>query len=87
MEINGEYQIDAPREAVWAALNDPEMLKKCIPGCESLEKESDTRFAASPRRIPTIRGLVMVVTKALRRPASTVSESRRTASIITKPRK
>ena len=46
MEITGEYQIDAPREAVWAALNDPEMLKKCIPGCESLEKVSDTQFAA-----------------------------------------
>ena len=46
MEITGEYQIDAPREAVWAALNDPEMLKKCIPGCESLEKASDTQFAA-----------------------------------------
>jgi carbon monoxide dehydrogenase subunit G len=41
MEIKGEYQIDAPREAVWEALNDPEMLKKCIPGCESLEKVGD----------------------------------------------
>jgi carbon monoxide dehydrogenase subunit G len=46
MEINGEYQIDAPRDAVWQALNDPEMLKECIPGCESLEKLSDTEFAA-----------------------------------------
>jgi len=46
MEIKGEYQIDAPREAVWEALNDPEMLKKCIPGCESLEKVGDTKFAA-----------------------------------------
>jgi carbon monoxide dehydrogenase subunit G len=46
MEITGEYQIDADRETVWAALNDPEMLHKCIPGCESLEKISDTEFTA-----------------------------------------
>ncbi len=46
MEIKGEYQIDASREVVWQALNDPEMLKKCIPGCESLEQKSDTEFAA-----------------------------------------
>ena len=46
MEIKGEYQIDASREAVWDALNDPEMLKKCIPGCESLERISDTELKA-----------------------------------------
>jgi carbon monoxide dehydrogenase subunit G len=46
MEIKGEYRIDASREVVWAALNDPDMLQKCIPGCESLEKISDTEFAA-----------------------------------------
>jgi hypothetical protein len=46
MEITGEYQIDAPREAVWQALNDPEMLRECIPGCESLEKTGDNEFAA-----------------------------------------
>jgi len=46
MEINGEYQISISQEAVWAALNDPEVLKQCIPGCESLEKESDTEFSA-----------------------------------------
>jgi carbon monoxide dehydrogenase subunit G len=46
MEIKGEYHIDASREAVWAALNDPDMLARCIPGCESLEKLSDTEFAA-----------------------------------------
>lgn len=47
MEIKGEYQIDSSRENVWLALNDPEMLKKCIPGCESLEKISDTELAAT----------------------------------------
>ena len=46
MEITGEYLIDADRETVWAALNDPEMLKNCIPGCESLEKTADNEFAA-----------------------------------------
>ncbi len=46
MEITGEYQIDASRQAVWDALNDPEMLKKCIPGCESLEQVSDTEMQA-----------------------------------------
>ena len=46
MEIKGEYQIDASRQAVWDALNDPDMLKKCIPGCESLELLSDTEMHA-----------------------------------------
>ena len=46
MEITGEYQIDASRALVWRALNDPEMLQKCIPGCESLEQVSDTEFNA-----------------------------------------
>ena len=46
MEVKGEYQIASPREQVWAALNDPEVLKACIPGCESLDKISDTEFAA-----------------------------------------
>ncbi len=46
MEVKGEYRIASAREQVWAALIDPEMLKACIPGCESLEKISDTEFAA-----------------------------------------
>lgn len=46
MKIAGEYQIDAPRERVWEALNDPDVLQRCIPGCESLEKRSDTELAA-----------------------------------------
>lgn len=47
MEMTGEYRIPAPRETVWQALNDPEVLKACIPGCEELEKESDTSFTAT----------------------------------------
>lgn len=46
MVIEGEERIEAPVEKVWAALNDPEILKACIPGCDSLEKTSDTELAA-----------------------------------------
>src|SRR5919201_5389650 len=46
MVMTGEVQLAAPRESVWAKLNDPEVLKVCIPGCESLEKLSDTEFQA-----------------------------------------
>ncbi len=46
MDLSGEYRIPADREAVWRALNDPEVLKQCIPGCEELEKVSDTEFTA-----------------------------------------
>lgn len=47
MEMTGEYRIPAPREQVWAALNDPEVLKASIPGCESLERTGDNGFAAT----------------------------------------
>src|SRR6201990_1100508 len=46
MDIKGEYTIAAPRDKVFAALNDPEVLKACIPGCESLDKTSDTEMTA-----------------------------------------
>ena len=44
--IEGEERIEAPVQKVWEALNDPDMLKACIPGCQSLEKKSDTELAA-----------------------------------------
>ncbi|KZK85988.1 Carbon monoxide dehydrogenase subunit G (CoxG) [Pseudovibrio sp. Ad13] len=47
MEMSGEQQIPASQEKVWEALNDPELLKKCIPGCDSLEKTSDTEMSAT----------------------------------------
>jgi len=47
MEIKGAFRIAAPRATVWAALNDPNVLRKCLPGCEKLQKESDTRLAAT----------------------------------------
>ena len=47
MDMKGAYRIAAARDTVWAALNDPEVLKKCLPGCEALEKTSDTSFEAT----------------------------------------
>lgn len=46
LEMSGEYVLPRDRAAVYAALNDPEVLKKCIPGCEELKKEGDSAFAA-----------------------------------------
>ena len=46
MEMSGEYKIPAPREEVWAALNDPEILRKAIPGAESVEKTAEDEFEA-----------------------------------------
>lgn len=43
----GEQRIAAPRQRVWAALNDPEILRASIPGCQSLEQEADDRFTAT----------------------------------------
>ena len=49
MTMNGEVQLAAPREAVWAKLNDPEVLKACIPGCEELENRRQRLSARSPK--------------------------------------
>ncbi|MBN8493432.1 MAG: carbon monoxide dehydrogenase subunit G [Burkholderiales bacterium] len=46
MELHGERLIPAPLDTTWAALNDPETLKACITGCESLERTGDDSFAA-----------------------------------------
>jgi uncharacterized protein len=46
MDMTGERRIPAPRQMVWDALNNPEVLKASIPGCESLEKTSDTTMTA-----------------------------------------
>lgn len=46
MELQDEITIPAPRDVVYAALNDPEVLKDCIPGCEELIKHSDTELEA-----------------------------------------
>lgn len=46
MELTGDILIGAPREKVWAGLNDPEILTRCIPGCESMEATSPTERTA-----------------------------------------
>jgi len=46
MTMSAEVQLPASREAVWAKLNDADVLKACIPGCEELTKTSDTDFQA-----------------------------------------
>ncbi len=46
MQMTGEETISAPRDVVFAALNDPDVLKQCIPGCDTLTKTSDTSFEA-----------------------------------------
>ena len=47
MQMNDSQRIPASKEKVWAALNDPEVLKQCIPGCQSLEMTSPTEMTAT----------------------------------------
>ena len=47
MDMTGERRIPAPRQTVWEALNNPEVLKASIPGCESLEKLADDQMRAT----------------------------------------
>src|SRR5262249_25318642 len=46
MDLTGEYQLAATRQKVWAALNDADVLRRCIPGCKELEQKSPSEFAA-----------------------------------------
>lgn len=45
MELRGQHNISANQDQVWQALNDPQILKKCIAGCESIEKTGDNELA------------------------------------------
>ena len=47
MKLVGSYKLKVKKEIVWNALNDPEILKKCIPGCDSFERENNNTFNAS----------------------------------------
>jgi carbon monoxide dehydrogenase subunit G len=47
MKLTAEQRIAAPRQRVWEALNDPEVLRASIPGCQSLDKVADDRFTAT----------------------------------------
>ncbi len=44
MKLNGSYKLSLKKESVWKALNDPNILKKCIPGCEEFSKKDNTHF-------------------------------------------
>jgi len=46
MDISGQYRIAMPREAVWQALMDPQVLSRCVPGCESLEQTAPDAYRA-----------------------------------------
>ena len=47
MKLNGSYKLNVKKEIVWEALNDANILKQCIPGCETFEKDNDTSFKVS----------------------------------------
>ena len=47
MDMNGSETINAPVDVVWRGLNDPDILRQCIPGCEALERTSDTSMTAT----------------------------------------
>ncbi len=49
MTMTGDVLLPADRAAVWAALNDPAVLKSCIPGCQDLQRVSDTAFQATAK--------------------------------------
>lgn len=49
MNMEGKVLLAAPRAEVWRALNDPEVLARCIPGCQSLERTGENGFAATAR--------------------------------------
>lgn len=47
MDMHGEERIEASRETVWAALNDPEVLLRCIPGCQKLDRTGENELSAT----------------------------------------
>jgi len=49
MKLSGSYQINLEKQKVWEALNDPNILKESIPGCEEFNKDSDTKFTATAK--------------------------------------
>jgi uncharacterized protein len=58
MKIEGTHQLNAPRDRVYQALVDPEVLQRCIPGCERLEKTTENTYSATIRAgIGAIKGI------------------------------
>ena len=57
MKVEGSYQFDAPKERVWSVLLDPEALKSCIPGCETLNATGEDQYEAVMKvGVAAIRG-------------------------------
>jgi carbon monoxide dehydrogenase subunit G len=58
MKIEGTHSVNAPRERVYESLTDPEVLQRCIPGCERLEKTAENTYSATIRAgIGAIKGV------------------------------
>ena len=58
MKLEGSHQLDAPRERVYQSLVNPEVLQRCIPGCERLEKTAENTFAATIKTgVGSIKGV------------------------------
>ncbi len=58
MKIEGTHQLNASRERVWQALTDPEVLQRCIPGCEKLEQTGENSYATTIRTgVGAIKGV------------------------------
>ncbi len=58
MKLEGTHQLEAPRERVYQSLVNPEVLQRCIPGCEKLEKTGENTFAATIRAgVGSIKGV------------------------------
>ncbi|MDQ3173974.1 MAG: carbon monoxide dehydrogenase subunit G [Acidobacteriota bacterium] len=58
MKIEGTHQLQAPRERVYECLTDPQVLQRCIPGCERLEKTGENSYSATIRAgVGTIKGI------------------------------
>ena len=58
MKLEGSHQLEAPRERVYQCLTDPEVLQRCIPGCERLEKTAENTFAATIKTgVGSIKGV------------------------------
>ena len=84
MTMNGEYELLVPPQTVWEKLNDAATLKACIPGCEQLDKTSDTEFqAVATVKIGPVKakfkGRVTAGLPALPRPAPRSSSRRKRA--------
>ena len=58
MKLGGSHELDAPRERVYQCLVNPEVLQRCIPGCERLEQTAENTFAATIRTgVGSIKGV------------------------------